>query len=428
MKFKNLVLQSLLTGFIIISIFNLIIGVSFQKIIKNNDFNLKTNGLDESWNISTDFYGVDMVVDSNNCIYILASEHLRCLFGCYYYGDVIIMKYNNSGNQLWKISLEGLSIEDSGIAIDSKTNLYLASKYENQTLEENMILLKYNSLGNLQWQKTWSGGDNGDIIDIAIDSDDNIYVYGTSDFVEEFNFHLFIVKYNNSGDQQWFHVYEELGEHCAGWDIEINSNDNIIVSGATYTNENNSINYSYWIRCYNQSGELNWETFNEKGVIETLAITLAIDSLDEIISVNSTSIAKFNISGNLLWEWTHQIEFCWQIQIDIDSINNIYVATSIDIPDDHYTSDLYLIKINASGDFDWYLTWGGADKDNLKSISIDSLDNIFLLSDNYFIKNPKNNNKSLTNIKLLNFYFVLLVILSAFSAISLFLVIKGKIR
>ncbi len=409
-KFKNLIFLSLFTGLFFSSLFEFISEVSLQYKIGKEDFKIKTSGLDDSWNIYLENFGLDMVIDLDDCIYVVMPDR--------YYRDVIIIKYNNSGDQLWRLNIDGLRVECSEITVDSQSNLYLASMYDNQTTDDNMILFKFNSSGNLKWQQTWNGGVNGDIIDIAIDSDDSIFVYGTSDLAETFNFDLFIVKYNNSGDQQWFHVYEESGGDYDGWDMEIDSNDNIIVSCVSYLQDN----HSFWIKWFNQSGDLKLNVTSNKGGF----YSLAVDSLDNVISVNRTSIVKFDNIGNLIWKWDHQIERSWQVKIALDSFNNIYAATSVSIPEDHHTYDLYLIKINNSGDFDCYLTWGGAGKDDLNAINIDSYDNIYLLSEDFLIKNPESNGKSLTNIKLWNFYMILFGICFVISIISLLFIIKEK--
>ena len=203
MKFKNLIYLSLFTGLCISSLFEFSSILSFQYKTENKDLNIKTNILNDYWIVGLENYGLDMAIDLNNCIYVMTPD--------IYYTELIIIKYTNYGDQLWRFNLEGLRRTSSEITVDSQSNLYLASNYYNQTTDNSMILFKFNSSGNLKWQQTWNEGSAGDIIDIAIDSDDNIYVFGTIYLAKMFKYDLFIIKYNSSGDQQWFYVYEELG-------------------------------------------------------------------------------------------------------------------------------------------------------------------------------------------------------------------------
>ena len=175
--------------------------------------------------------------------------------------------------------------------------------------------------------------------------------------------------------------------------------------------------------CYNQSGEIKWNITSD----EFNFYVLAVDSSDNMISFRKSSIVKYNNLGNLLWEWKSNVNFGWVPHIAFDSFDDIYVATTISIPEDHHTTDLYMFKLNSSGNFEWYLTWGGSDDEYLRAISIDLNNNIYLLSDHVLIKNPENNGKSLTNEKLWNFYMIVFIICFSISGITLYLIIRRKI-
>jgi len=419
LKVKDFICFGAIIGLVFSTLPQVDFFTSLQPFTRNDNYNIKTNGLNESWYLSLNYFGQEITIDSNNCIYVMFSENKSCTFGCRYYGNVIFVKYNSTGDQIWRDDLEGLEVEYSVIAVDTEYNLYLASIYENRTLKANMILFKFNSSGDLQWQQTWEGGHYGEIIDIAIDSINNVYIYGTSDADEEFRFDLFIIKYNSSGNLQWFRIFGEIDGDYEGWDMEIDSEDNMIVSGSSFLKES----YIHWIKSYNQSGNLNWNITGNRRFYP-----LALDSSDNIISAYRLSIMKYNNQGNLLWEREYNEEF-WRIpNIAIDSLDDIYLGTSISIPEDHHTYDLVVFKINSSGSFEWYLTWGGPEDEYLRKICIDSNNNIYLLSYYFLIKNPENNGKSLTNIKLWNFYMNLFGICFLLSVTSLVIIIKRKGR
>lgn len=418
MKGKNIILLGLLTGLLFSSIHQFGLFNFDHQVNRNNNLAFNTNGLGDLWNVSFDFFGLDIVIDSYDCIYVIAAENYYSGLGHWYYGDLIIIRYNSTGDQLWRVDLEGLRLENSEIAVDSKSNLYLATMYDNRTIVPNMILFKFNSSGDLEWQRIWDGGSNGEIIDIAVDSKDEINIYGTLDLAEAFKFDLFIAKYNSSGDQQSYQVCGEPEEYYEGRDMVIDKNNNVIVSGFIYSQGNTS----HWIRCYNQSGNLKWEIISEQGGY----YRLSEDSLDNLFAVRKSHITKYNNLTNLIWTWEHHMEFCYKIYMAFDSLDNLYLATIISIPEDHHNYDLYLMKINSSRDFDWYLTWGGTDDEDLLAIDIDSNDNIYLLSDHILIKNPEDNGKSLTNEKLWNFYMIMFGICFSISAISLVFIVKRR--
>ncbi|KKL04094.1 hypothetical protein LCGC14_2619500, partial [marine sediment metagenome] len=87
-----------------------------------------------------------------------------------------------------------------GVAVDSSGDIYVAG----ETLsfgagQDDMVLVKYNSSGVKQWNRTW-GGINGDYgRGVAVDSSDNVYVAGGTDSFGAGQDDIFLVKYNSSG-------------------------------------------------------------------------------------------------------------------------------------------------------------------------------------------------------------------------------------
>jgi len=387
---------------------------------------MKSNGLSQSWSIHLDYIGQDIAFDSNNCIYVVGYDYSPN-------NSIKFMKYNSSGVELWNKELEGFSSNNPMIKIDLNNNLYLAGYYRNQTLDWNAAIFKFNSSGDLQWQKIYEDDNVSSIHDIAIDSEDHIYIYGSL-----LSHNLFLMKYNKSGSLLWFHEFGEIGIGNYGLSILIDSDKNIIISGSSY---HGSI---YWLRSYNISRELQWSITRDS---ESFPL-LGLDSSDNVISIalnyinydRQLDLVKYDNSGNSVWNYTLESRFLdllwqpiptpmkYQFDLTLDSSDNIYIGWDIEIPNDLYTTDILLIKINNSGSFEWFLIWGDSNYDQLIKIGIDSNNNIYLLSDHYLIKNPISNSKSLYRTNLWNFYFILFGICCFASLISLYFIIKSRIR
>jgi hypothetical protein len=388
---------------------------------------MKSNGLSQSWSIPLDYIGQDIAFDSNNCIYVVGYDYS-------YNNSIKLMKYNSSGVQLWNKELEGLSYFNPMIKIDLNNNLYLAGYCKNQTTNWNVTIFKFNSSGDLQWQKIYEQDNIESINDIAVDSEDHIYIYGSlkSD-------NLFIMKYNKSGSQLWFHEFGEIGICDYGSNILIDSDKNIIISGSSYNDSS-----IYWLRSYNISRELQWSITRE---FESFPL-LGLDSSDNVISIawdyenydRQLDLVKYDNSGNSIWNYTFEsrlLDLLWQpvptpmkyqFDLTLDSSDNIYIGWDIEIPNDLYNTDILIIKISNSGNFESYLTWGDSNNDQLIKIGIDSNENIYLLSDHYLIKNPVSNGKSLYRTNVWNFYLILFGICCLFSLISLYFIIRSRIR
>ncbi|MFW9879618.1 MAG: hypothetical protein ACFFG0_41610, partial [Candidatus Thorarchaeota archaeon] len=62
-----------------------------------------------------------------------------------------------------------------------------------------------------EWNRTW-GGDKPDVaIDMKIDSSNNIYITGATDF-KGAGMSLFLLKYNSLGDLQWNRTWSVIGK------------------------------------------------------------------------------------------------------------------------------------------------------------------------------------------------------------------------
>ncbi|KKL62666.1 hypothetical protein LCGC14_2182890, partial [marine sediment metagenome] len=88
--------------------------------------------------------------------------------------------------------------------------------------------------------------------------------------------------------------------------------------------------------------------------------------------------------------------------------------------------DVLMIKINKSGNYGDYLTWGGLENDNFMGIDVDSNSNIFLLTLYYLIKNPVSNNKSLYRTMLWFFYIFLFGVCFVLSLISIYVILRRR--
>lgn len=94
--------------------------------------------------------------------------------------DMITIKYSSGGSQLWvKTYKEGnYNTRGLGIVTDSNGNIFVASFFSDDLNQDNWLVLKYDSNGNLGWKSVNPGGFKGSASDITADSDNNIIATG----------------------------------------------------------------------------------------------------------------------------------------------------------------------------------------------------------------------------------------------------------
>ncbi|MFX1391503.1 MAG: SBBP repeat-containing protein [Promethearchaeota archaeon] len=200
------------------------IGVPFIVI---NKYSNSSGGWMQTWHgyNYNEYGGVDICTDSFDNIYVLGGTN-DTLDGNY---DIILLKYNNTGDFLWKRTYGGINNDYAAeIDIDSSSNINILGTTEING-NFNSFLLKYNSSGNFLsnrtfFQKTYNS--------FAIDSSQNYFFTHTGEYFENMGTDIYIAKYNNSGyfisDLIWG---DTLQDSC--YDIAIDSIDNIYITGYT---------------------------------------------------------------------------------------------------------------------------------------------------------------------------------------------------
>ena len=148
-----------------------------------------------------------VVVDSSGNI--VAAGSYGALVSSTNYGYALIVKYDSSGNQLYKKRFTDTTAQrDStfnSIALDSSGNIYCCGTAPYNTAGSDIIILsKFDSSANLLWTKGLYNTDVNTYPDgygVAVDSDSMVYIIGSAP-----NFNpdrIIIAKYDSSGALQW---------------------------------------------------------------------------------------------------------------------------------------------------------------------------------------------------------------------------------
>jgi hypothetical protein len=118
--------------------------------------------------------------------------------------DYTIIKYDQSGNQLWVRSFDGAyhgNDQLTALAVDASGNVVVTG--ESQTaLGSAFVTIKYDPSGNQQWLASYQGNANDPDrpAAIGIDPAGNVYVTGGN---TGYNQGSVTIKYSPSGSQLW---------------------------------------------------------------------------------------------------------------------------------------------------------------------------------------------------------------------------------
>jgi hypothetical protein len=140
-------------------------------------------------------YGRGIATDSNGNVYVIGGYSGTLTIGSTTLtgagsNDAFVAKYDTSGTVQWATSIGGTSYDNGyGIATDSGGNVYVTGNYSSGSItigsttltsagSDDAFVAKYDTSGTVQWA-TSIGGTSTDLgIDIATDSNGNVYVIG----------------------------------------------------------------------------------------------------------------------------------------------------------------------------------------------------------------------------------------------------------
>jgi hypothetical protein len=131
--------------------------------------------------------------------------------------DVFVIKVNSAGQMEWN-KVYGEDYGQNGVRIieASSGGYYIGGNTENvASNNSDVLLLKINAFGALQWSKRYRGPGELVLSDMELTSDGAFMVSGTSDITGGLNDDFFLMKINVSGTVQWSKVYKHEGKDVA---------------------------------------------------------------------------------------------------------------------------------------------------------------------------------------------------------------------
>jgi len=290
-------------------------------------------------------------------------------------GKTTISTPDQTPNVLWAKGIGGTSADyGRGIATDSGGNVYVTGNYRvTATLAPGTTLTsagsydafvaKYDASGTVQWA-TSIGGTSADLgIDIATDSNGNVYVtghyssysitIGSTTLTRVGSYDAFVAKYDTSGTVQWA---TRIGgtDTDNGHGIATDSDGNVYVTG------------------------------NYRGSITIGSTTLTNSGSDDVF------VAKYDTSGTVQWATSiGGTSADYGRGIATDSGGNVYVtgnySGSITIGSTTLTSagsdDAFVAKYDTSGTVQWATSIGGTSNDYGRGIATDSSGNVYVIGE-----------------------------------------------
>ncbi|HXD93528.1 MAG TPA: SBBP repeat-containing protein [Bacteroidia bacterium] len=280
----------------------------------------------------------------------------------------------------------GGTFEDGGnaVATDVSGNVYALGYYYSTTITFStttlhnvygagpyMYLAKYDSCGNLLWAKQAGGNGGTNPNGLATDAAGNVYVTGyynadtlnfggTVKLINTSGYTAFVAKYNSSGVAQW--AQQGTGNAASrAYSVAVDASNNVYITGY----------------------------FSSTSI--AFGINNAINGTNDGVT-NDVFIAKFDNNGNSLWVKGSTSNSTTSgdalgYGIGADAAGNVYVTGSFEssnitfggttLANNGYI-DMFVVKYNTSGTFQWLKTAGSTDNDAAFSLASDAAGNVYI--------------------------------------------------
>ncbi len=287
----------------------------------------------------------------------------------------------------------------------------------------------------LQWAKAMGGSSSDFSICIALDGSGNVYTTGYFGGLADFDpgagvanltsagsTDIFISKLDASGNFVWANAMGGIGDD-GGYSIALDGSGNVYTTGlfrgtadfdpgAGLANLTSSGTYDIFISKLDASGNFVWAKAMG-GVVDDWGYSIALDGSGNVYTTghfrgtadfdpgagvaNLTSagsdnifISKLDASGNFVWakamggaydDVGYSIAFdgsgnvyttgCFGGTVDFDPGAGVFNLTSSGL------CDIFVSKLDASGNFVWAKTIGGLGEDGGNSIALDGTGNVY---------------------------------------------------
>jgi outer membrane protein assembly factor BamB/pimeloyl-ACP methyl ester carboxylesterase len=281
--------------------------------------------------------------------------------------DGWLIKTDAAGNVQWNKTYGGtggdaplgmIQTTDGGYAMIGGTASF-------GTVGNDIWLVKTDSAGNMQWNKTY-GGTGAERAWSAVQTIDGGYAIGgwTTSFGAG-GADLWLIKTDSTGNMQWNKTFGGNGTDY-GLSIVQTNDGGYAVAGSTTTFGVGSADV--WLVKFSSSGVMEWNrTYGGTGYDEAYALRIASDGGYAMgcwtnsfgAGGNDFWLVKTDSAGNMQWNKTYGGTGAENANCMVLTSEGGYAMTGSTTSFGAGNSDFWLVKVDAAGNLQWNMTYGG---------------------------------------------------------------------
>jgi predicted secreted protein len=270
--------------------------------------------------------------------------------------DLWLVKIDTQGNMQWNHTYGGLYDDEGWMLLQTADGGYLITGLTSNSQEMgDGYLVKTDSAGNLQWQKTYGGSGDDDFYGITATTDNGYILTGLTNSTGAGDYDVWLVKVDSSGVQQWAKTY-------GGADVDIGyvafeSDTDFVVDCTTYSYGAGGADV--WLLKVDAMGGLMWNyTYGGPesdhgwyGAKTTDGYALGGFTYSYGNGDNSAAwLVKVDVNGMTMWNRTYGAEgrdyYGWAVTQTSDGG---YAVSGETAPSNSDNYDAFLIITDSSG-------------------------------------------------------------------------------
>ena len=228
--------------------------------------------------------------------------------------DIYIVKTDWKGKTLWSRTIGGPGVENGFSIKETPDHGFILGGFTNSNINHdyNMLLIKTDSEGFVQWQKTYGGADWDFLYSVALTPDSGFVLCGETYSFGNLSSDIYLIRTDKNGDTIWTKNYGGPGKDAAN-KIITTSDGNIVAVGYS---ESNSVGQKdlFLLKCNLSSGDSIYSKkfggqFNDeaRSVVEHTALDsgyVLVGYTESFTSAHDKDLLllKFNKDGSLMWQ------------------------------------------------------------------------------------------------------------------------------
>jgi hypothetical protein len=302
--------------------------------------------------------------------------------------DFYVLKVDSSGDIEWSKTEGGDNAEtaygvketsDGGFVVVASTESYGPGDPENYGSYGNIFIQKYSSSGTKVWGRIYGYNGYEGPRDLKITEDGGFIIAGYTHTFGNGNF--YVLKLDVNGNKEWDNNYG-TDRIEVGYAISVVPGNGYIVAGNTIDESGRAKGYIVKI---DNSGDEEWSSIYGNSDIFYMINSIITTSNGGYIAAGNTStdifpnsssnawILKINSSGFVEWDKTfggNNLERAHDVVAGVDG-GYVFVGETRSYGNGNNTeSDAWLVKISVNGVMVWSKTYGGTDNDIARSLAI----------------------------------------------------------